>query len=264
MRRTTTLLFLLSCIACLHSSAQTIGIGQLKSGDLLFLDLDCGPMCDAIEQVTPAWKGMHFSHVGILVAKGDSQFVLEALPPAVKLTPLSRFARYTTKPMAAGRWTSPLDTLVPRAIGMGMALIGAPYDSEFRMDNGKWYCSELVFEIFKSANNGVPLFSTAPMTYCLPLEGPFFKTSGVGSGRRTRLQPGQFGFVPFPSYVGRCYFPQAINLAFFPWIMHNCSAPCGWITTSPKVGTGWGKPCLPTITFTLKENGFGCSGCVFG
>jgi hypothetical protein len=168
MRRTTTLLFLLSCIACLHSSAQTIGIGQLKSGDLLFLDLDCGPMCDAIEQVTPAWKGMHFSHVGILVAKGDSQFVLEALPPAVKLTPLSRFARYTTKPMAAGRWTSPLDTLVPRAIGMGMALIGAPYDSEFRMDNGKWYCSELVFEIFKSANNGVPLFSTAPMTYCLP------------------------------------------------------------------------------------------------
>ncbi|MHC4724324.1 MAG: hypothetical protein ACYS9V_08765 [Planctomycetota bacterium] len=37
-----------------------------KEGDLLFQDLDCGPLCDAIEKVTTGYQGSNFSHVGIL------------------------------------------------------------------------------------------------------------------------------------------------------------------------------------------------------
>jgi hypothetical protein len=148
--------------------AQPIALSSLRPGDLLFLDLDCGPMCDAIEEVTPAWNGMHFSHVGILISKNDSLFVLEALPPGVKLTPINKFMAYSSQPMAAGRWNFPFDTLIDKALLLGQSLLGQPYDSEFRMGNGKWYCSELVYEIFKTANRGNPVFNTAPMTYCRP------------------------------------------------------------------------------------------------
>ena len=45
---------------------------QLKEGDLLFQDLDSSPVCDAIELVTPGYKGANFSHIGIVVASGDA------------------------------------------------------------------------------------------------------------------------------------------------------------------------------------------------
>jgi len=38
----------------------------LQPGDLLFQDLDCGPLCDAIEKVTTGYQGANFSHVGIV------------------------------------------------------------------------------------------------------------------------------------------------------------------------------------------------------
>lgn len=39
------------------------------------------------------------------------------------------------------------------------------YDDEFIYDNGKYYCSELIYDIFKEANNGVPVFELEPMTF---------------------------------------------------------------------------------------------------
>ncbi len=44
----------------------------MKEGDLLFQDLDSSPVCDAIELVTPGYKGANFSHIGIVVASGDA------------------------------------------------------------------------------------------------------------------------------------------------------------------------------------------------
>lgn len=42
--------------------------------------------------------------------------------------------------------------------------IGQKYDWNFLPDNGKMYCSELVYESFKDAE-GHPLFHSAPMNY---------------------------------------------------------------------------------------------------
>ena len=37
--------------------------------------------------------------------------------------------------------------------------VGAPYDEPFLLNNGKWYCSELLYEGYKAANDGNEVFS---------------------------------------------------------------------------------------------------------
>ena len=43
-----------------------------QTGDLLFQDMDCGPMCDAIEAVTQGAEGAKFSHIGIVKVTNDT------------------------------------------------------------------------------------------------------------------------------------------------------------------------------------------------
>ena len=88
--------FLLIQISCVNRNAQE-GF-QLHQGDLLFQDLDSSPLCDAIELVTPGYKGASLSHIGMIVELGDPYCinpdynyndhvrVLEALPNKVRIT----------------------------------------------------------------------------------------------------------------------------------------------------------------------------------
>ena len=39
------------------------------------------------------------------------------------------------------------------------------YDAEFKINNDKFYCSELIHDIFLEANNNTPIFQLEPMTY---------------------------------------------------------------------------------------------------
>src|SRR3989338_9004484 len=63
---------------------QTKEIKNIETGDLIFLDWDCGPLCEAIKAVTNAQfetHGPHLSHVGIIEKDAAGKiFVLEALP----------------------------------------------------------------------------------------------------------------------------------------------------------------------------------------
>jgi hypothetical protein len=59
------LLFLTSTL-----SAQKSDYGALKNGDILFQDLDCGGLCDAIEQMTQSYGGRYFSHIGLVSKVG--------------------------------------------------------------------------------------------------------------------------------------------------------------------------------------------------
>jgi len=55
--------YLLSVIICCIFSGLRAQehAADMPSGALVFQDLDCGLLCDAIEAVTPAWKGHHLS-----------------------------------------------------------------------------------------------------------------------------------------------------------------------------------------------------------
>lgn len=143
----------------------------LQPGDLLFQDIDCGPLCDAIERVTTGYKGANFSHIGIVAKDDNGKFtVIEAVSNGVMVTPLEAFlgrsfdARHQPK-VVAGRVKEPYRHLIPRVLKEGLALKGKPYDKVFSIDNGAYYCSELIYEIFLRANANKPVFKLQPMTY---------------------------------------------------------------------------------------------------
>ncbi len=153
---------------------------RLSDGDLLFQDLDCGPICDAIEKVTQGVNGKDFSHVGIVFTRNDSLFVIEATgSKGVCITPLhdflSRSRDSNGQPkVVAGRVKKKYRKLIPGALSFAKAQEGLPYDEAFVADNGKYYCSELVYDAFKHPNDGKPFFQLQPMTFNDPATGRIF------------------------------------------------------------------------------------------
>ncbi|MDX5347395.1 MAG: hypothetical protein LPK19_09115 [Hymenobacteraceae bacterium] len=149
------------------------GTFALQQGDLLFQDLDCGPLCDAIEKVTAGHNGSTFSHVGIVVVGSAGKvMVLEAIGDSVQQTPIEKFLARSKdtagKPkVAVGRLTKEYQHVIPAAIKTAQMLRAKPYDNVFLIDNDAYYCSELVYLAFKDKNNN-SLFELNPMTYIDP------------------------------------------------------------------------------------------------
>jgi uncharacterized protein YycO len=179
------LLFILGCqninsqsaqneITPIKSSEVTINF-DLKPGDLLFQDSDCGSFCDAIEKVTFGVNGGKFSHVGMVV-RNDSTgqlVVLEAISEGVVETNFDSFFDRSydendQPKVVVGRIKPEFEYLVKPAIKEGKSLIGKPYDEYFDINNDAYYCSELIYQSFKKANNGQAIFQLRPMTYIDP------------------------------------------------------------------------------------------------
>lgn len=156
------------------AQSQQLPLSALKTGDLIFQDMDCGPLCDAIEAVTEGYDSHDFSHMGLVYIQKDTIYIIEAAGTKVRLNPLSSFSKNTRKPMYVGRLKSKYQKLVPAAIAFSLQQMGVPYDEEYVYDNGKYYCSELIYDAFKSANKNKPFFQLFPMTYKKPGTDDFF------------------------------------------------------------------------------------------
>ncbi|OIQ21674.1 MAG: hypothetical protein BM557_02430 [Flavobacterium sp. MedPE-SWcel] len=146
----------------------------LQDGDLIFQDMDCGPLCDAIEAVTEGHEGNDFSHMGMVYHKNDTIYIIEAAGSAVRLTTLTEFSKNTSKPMYIGRLKKEHRKLIPKAISFSLQQMGVPYDEEYVYDNGSYYCSELIYDAFLFANNNKAFFTLYPMTYKQPNTNEFF------------------------------------------------------------------------------------------
>lgn len=149
-----------------------------KTGDLLFQDLDCGELCEAIEKVTSGYEGRNFSHVGIVSVENDSAFVYEAIGPGVIKTSLYNFLNRSidkngNPKVLAGRIHQKYDYSIPGAIAVCRNLINAPYDDVFELNNHSYYCSELVYFAFLDSA-GIKLFEITPMTFKDPATGKTF------------------------------------------------------------------------------------------
>ena len=165
-------------IGCDPVSTRRVDRFVPEPGDLLFQDLDSGPLCDAIEQVTAGYDGANLSHVGLVA--GDAHrglVVIEAVSAGVVATPLSTFLARSLdnghRPkVLVGRLNPALVPdcrgLIRRAVEQARALEGKTYDRQFLIGNDSYYCSELVYEAFRRANNGRPLFALQPMTFKEP------------------------------------------------------------------------------------------------
>lgn len=142
-----------------------------RPGDLLFQDLDCGPLCDAIEDVTTGYRGARLSHVGLAAEDEAGRIVvIEAVSKGVVATELQAFLDRATDPdgrprVIVGRLRRPHRHLIPAGIQEAVTLKGKPYDRRFAAGNDEYYCSELVYEVFRRANGGRALFPLEPMTF---------------------------------------------------------------------------------------------------
>ena len=154
--------------------AQTFESIKLQTGDLIFQNLDCGPLCDAIEEVTQGFDGHKFSHIGLVYFRGDTTYVIEAMGSGVRIVTLSDFKKRSSHKLYIGRLKQEYQKLIPKAISYSIASLGIVYDDAFLYKNNKYYCSELIYDAFMKANNNQPFFQLEPMTFKQPGTKTYF------------------------------------------------------------------------------------------
>lgn len=120
-------------------TAQTEPIKEVREGDVIFQTSQSqqSPLIQIATRST-------ISHCGIIVMKNGKPYVLETLKTLV-LTPLDKFIvrgengkywlKRSNKENIKIKYESYLDK---------------PYDLAFKFDNGKFYCSELIYDIYKN------------------------------------------------------------------------------------------------------------------
>ena len=148
MRKATAILLFI--FACAITQAQS-----LMPGDLLFYE-DTAGMGAAVRQSTG-----RYTHVAMVAEVGDTVYIIDATTRrGVARRPLLR-SPYP----AVYRLAIPFDTV--GAIRRAEAMVGQPYDDWFQHDNGRLYCSELIYECYlDSAGNH--LFEAQPMNFLAP------------------------------------------------------------------------------------------------
>lgn len=138
-------------------------------GDLLFVvGEESSEFSEAITKSTAHHEMLKYDHVAIVDVVGDSACVVEASSRGgVVVTPWSEFME--SAKMTDGRVGVVVKRVnvavdVDATVDAARAHLGEEYDWSFRPDNGKMYCSELVYESYLD-NNGQHLFDANPMSF---------------------------------------------------------------------------------------------------
>lgn len=145
-----------------------------KEGDFIFQNIACGPLCDAINEVTFGYNDINFNHIGMVINYENKLQVIEATWPKVAITPLEDFLSKTSNTMYLGRLLPEYTNLITDAKNFAIKQVGIPYDVNYLMNNEKYYCSELIYDAFKYANEDKEFFKLYPMTYKSKTTGEFF------------------------------------------------------------------------------------------
>ena len=146
---------------------------KLQTGDLLFRGSSETGLSGAIDEVTNAREGNHFSHVGIVEKKDDGLYVIHAhYERGVCKQPLDSFLmdeggnqRHTV----AYRLKEGIRCSIDDAMKRVNSVIGQPYNYSYLIEDSGFYCSELVWWAFSPDS----VFSLSPMTFRNPVTGRF-------------------------------------------------------------------------------------------
>ena len=154
--------------ACSHNSIQ------LCNGDLLFVgipanySLSDSSMSSAISAATGCGS-VNFIHAAIIEIENNTPYIIDAtMRRGVARYPLDTFLvdsrshrgdslLFIVKRIADAE-------LAAKGVERAKTFIGQPYDLYFLPNNGAMYCSELVYESYRTIN-GEPLFHAAPMNF---------------------------------------------------------------------------------------------------
>ena len=120
-------------------SSQTEPIKDIREGDVIFQTSQSqqSPLIQIATQST-------ISHCGIIIIKDGKPYVLETLKTLV-LTPLDKFIARGKD----GKYWLKRSNKENIKIKYG-SYLDKPYDLAFKFDNDKFYCSELIYDIYKN------------------------------------------------------------------------------------------------------------------
>lgn len=144
------IMLLIATLVVYAHNVQGVDNG-FKEGDIIF-QMSKSKQSPFIQLAT----GSPWSHCGIIVEKNGKCYVLEA-SNVVKLTPLDTW-------IERGRFEACKQRRVfnkPIKIKY-VKYLGKKYDLAFKFNNGKYYCSELVYDIYKE-QFGVQLTNPKPI-----------------------------------------------------------------------------------------------------
>jgi len=153
---------LIGALACTRPS------GKLRTGDLLFQAGRESTMSEAIAAATGDESALAFTHVGIAICCDGADSVLEATSDGgVRMASLNEFlsksARVKGEPAVAVKRLKDT-TGIAAAVTRARCCMGQPYDCSYLPDNGKMYCSELVWESYRTPS-GERIFPARPMNF---------------------------------------------------------------------------------------------------
>jgi uncharacterized protein YycO len=140
----------------------------MRTGDIIFTQI--GSSTNAISSVTEGFRGARVNHMGVVVENAFGIYVLEAYYPEVRLTNIGTHIRRSRDDNQSPRYIlarlkSDYEHLVESAIDYGLAKRNIPYDYLYLTGESALYCSELVVDMFKHANDGNEFFTESPMSF---------------------------------------------------------------------------------------------------
>lgn len=157
------MLFCFSLIKIEKAPAQRIYCESLQPGDLIFVTAKSTGWSNAINQVTNIREGANYAHVGIIssIAPGSIEVMHAAPERGVEVVSLARYIQDTTNHFDIFRLKIQHDIDWESVFAQGRAMLGAPYNFSYIMNDSSHYCSEFVFKMFKEYD----VFDLEPMTF---------------------------------------------------------------------------------------------------
>ena len=119
-------------------TAETGPVSEVREGDVIFQTSKSQQ--SPLIQIGTRSK---ITHCGIIVMRGGKPYVLETLKTLV-LTPLDKFIARGEDGKYWIKRSSKENIKIKYA-----KYLGRPYDLAFKLDNGRFYCSELVYDIYQ-------------------------------------------------------------------------------------------------------------------
>ena len=148
------------------------GADRLRQADLLFVVAGTSDMSQAISASTATADSLSFDHVAIyFIDENGEERVVEASPAeGVHIVAFDRWLadapRIADRPgVVAKRLTAYFSA--EDALKRAMQRIGEAYDWWYLSDNGRTYCSELVYDCYLSPT-GEHIFHAQPMNFRAP------------------------------------------------------------------------------------------------
>lgn len=162
-------------------------VNDLQEGDVIF-QASSSKQAPMLRIATAST----ITHCGIIIEKEKKLYVLEA-EGTVQLTPIKTFInRGIGKVYLVRRPKAKLKNKVSY-----QRYLGIPYDIKFKFNNGKYYCSELVYDIYKDQFN---------IQICRPRPLSDYHTLGMEKEiKRRGMTPNQLMIAPSDLLNADCF-----------------------------------------------------------